>query len=454
MPESDPFTLDDAERVLSHPDTPAAYLSWDELLPLTGQADREHLGNLLEWSYPATQKPLGASRDIFRRAFDQPAGETLDDWMMSLADTPAEDFVDHHVPFLRNVAAFHETHEVDELVGRYLEHYRDPEPRGVASEQLYRAAPDTVHIEITRSCNFACGMCSSRTGGFLPERTMPLEVFGEMVRVLGSGADSLRINGYGETTIVPELDEYLDCLDEFGFDGIREIITNLSAPLSVYESLVERGFVIMASWDSTRADRFERLRCGADFDRMSSTLRQVGEAVSSEPERLLLLSTIQEANLEEIEELVEYANDVGAGGIIFNMVNEEDGSPWALERFDELTERFTRALELGESYGLRVDVPDHINGRRTNIRHARRSSETFCDRPWRELMVRWDTELTVCNMFNPFSYGLLQRPGPPQDVPTRLEKLWNGPNAGLFRSIINTEKRHPYCEDCYYLHSD
>ncbi len=150
--------------------------------------------------------------------------------------------------------------------------------------------------------------------------------------------------------------------------------------------------------------------------------------------------------------MVEFADHVGAGGVLFNMVNEEDGSPWMDDRFDELVERFREALKIGVSTGIVVSVPDHIDGRRTGVRKSKRSSNTFCDRPWVETMVRYDTEVTVCNMFNPYSYGVLKPPGPPRDMEHRAARLWSGPNAALFRELLNTEQRHPYCEDCYFLH--
>lgn len=458
---ADPFPIDRSRRVLAHPDTPAAYVEWAEILPLTGEEDRTHLGNLLGWSLAAACAPLGAARDIFEHGFLGISDDVLDAWMISLADTPIEDFIDHHVPFLRNVFAAQDDQpargaRIDALVRVYIESYLASDaaaPASLADRELRRPMPEAVHIEITRSCNFACGMCSSRTGGFLPSRTMPLPVFGELVRVLGPSARTLRINGYGETTLVPRLPGYLDCLDEFAFVGIREIITNLSAPDAVYSDLVDRGFVVMVSWDATSAQLFESLRAGARYDEMVPRLRMLGNSLRTERQRLILLSTIQEANLHEIVPLVRFASDVGAGLVIFNMVNEPDGSPWMAPRFQELREHFDAAMRLASELGVDVRVPDHVGKQRLRLRGTKRSSATFCDRPWRELMVRWDTEATVCNMFNPFSYGMLRRPGPARDVHARLRRLWGGPNAALFRRIINTEQLHPYCRDCYFLHS-
>src|SRR5581483_12371922 len=99
---AEPFLLSDAARVIEHPDTPAAYVDWSEVLPVVGLEDGTHLGNVLGWSKPHARRPLGASRDTFARALPGAGDDVLDRWMEALATTPVEDFLDHHVPFLRN----------------------------------------------------------------------------------------------------------------------------------------------------------------------------------------------------------------------------------------------------------------------------------------------------------------------------------------------------------------
>ena len=451
---AEPFTLKDAERVLEHPDTPAAYVDWTEILPLTGMSDRAHLGNLLNWSHRLSRTPLGASRALFQRALGGIDEGLLDSWMTSLGVTPIEAFVDHQVPFLRNIATVQGAAR-EQWVATFLEAggHRTPCLHSQPARRATPATPDSVILEITQSCNLACTMCSSRTGGFLPERTMPVTMFGELVRVLGPGAKSIRINGYGETTLVPQLDRYLDCLEEFRFTGLREIITNLSAPLEVYEDLVARNFVILASWDAARADVFESIRVGAHYLEYEARLRQLAARTVAAPERLGLLCTVQESNLDQVVPVVELAASAGAGLVIFNMVKEPNGSLWMSSRFAEIVAEFARADERAQAHGLRIRLPDHVGDRPLRLTSTHRSSGTFCDRPWREVLVRWDTEATVCNMFHPWTYGVLLPPGPARDVSDRFRRLWQGPNASTVRRHINRDSPHPYCQACYYLYA-
>lgn len=451
---AEPFSLADAARVLHHPETPAAFVSWVELLPLTGREDRTRIGNLLGWSRERAALSLGASRGIFQTALACESEDALDEWMESLARWPIADFLDHGVPFLRNIAEWTGPARREETSREFLRlrSALPVLPVSKADERLRREFPESLILEITRSCNFECQMCSSRTGGFRADRTMPLEMFGDLVRVLGPSARTIRINGYGETAIVPNLSAYIDCLDEFGTTGIREIITNLSGETSVYEELFQRGFVILASWDATDRDLFEAIRRGADFEVLRSRIQALGAMARVQPERLGVLMTVQESNLGEIVPITRFAATIGAGLVIFNMVKEADGSPWMASRFEEIRNHFADADALASSCGLVVRIPDHVGANRVRLKQSRRSSASFCDRPWSELLVRWDGEVTTCNMFNPFSYGQLKPPGPPQDLATRFRTLWNGPNARLFRGCINTEHPHPYCENCYFLY--
>lgn len=432
-------------RVIEHPDTPAAYVEWQEILPLIGNRDRDHVNSQLAWSPSGEKEPLGCSRRLFSKILQDPDSSTLQRWMSSLAQTPIRDFMDFHIPWLRNVHMLDMPHATEEWLNLYQKS-PSTESRG--------SMPDSVIIEITRSCNFACTMCSSRTGGYRPEYTMPLEEFGEIVRVLSPSARSLRINGYGESTLVPDFSNYISCLDFFSYHGLREVITNLSAPIDRYYELFDKGFIVIVSWDAADPELFGRVRVGSDYPRMLETLTALGAHASAAKERLVLLCTIQESNLSQIEAVARLAASVGAGLLIYNMVKEEKGSPWMNQRIEELVQAFGRAAAVCNENGVGVRIPDHAAQKPISLSQANRSSGTRCNRPWREIMVGWDTELTVCNMFNPYSYGILRPSGQSCETQERFQRLWSGPNAQFFRGVINSERPHPYCQECYFLYPE
>lgn len=443
-----PFDKRDIERVVLHPETPSSYVEWREILPFINVERRPYFGNLLSWSYPLSRKTIGASRAIFKKIFKGIGEDELDDWMFSLSETPINDFIDHHIPFLQNITELVQSYPANEIIAKYLEAYNESK----LGTQI--DLPSNVLIETTKSCNFSCSMCSSRTKGFKQDRTLALEDFGEIIHVLGPHAKTIRINGYGETTIIPDIVQYLDCLDEFNFNGIREVITNFSAPLNVYKELVKRNFLIIVSWDATEPPLFESIRHGADYLKMYDNLKVIGRELAEEPERLVILSTIQKKNIKEIVPIAKLASNVGVGMVIYNMVKEDDGSPWMNEKYDEIRENFSIAEEIASKLGIKLKIPDHIGSKLVGQLLTTQTSMTFCNRPYSEILIHWDTELTVCNMFNPYSYGTLKHsilPPEKQNMEKRFRILWNGPNAKLFRSIINKQTVVPYCKQCYFM---
>jgi len=44
---------------------------------------------------------------------------------------------------------------------------------------------------------------------------------------------------------------------------------------------------------------------------------------------------------------------------------------------------------------------------------------------------------------NPYSYGFV--------TDSRFERIWNSPEAAVFRRMAAAGLRHPYCSDCYYV---
>ena len=433
---------------------PASLCTWDEVLPLVGGADRKFLTDLMTKCGVALRDGVGSSDRLFRLASRSHDQSVLYQWMKLLSDCDLGQFLDHVVPFLRNISGFHYGETKRSLLAMFDKIWHRPpdESPSRIDRKLGMEFPASVMLEITQSCNFACRMCSSRTGGFLAHRTMPVEAFDEFVRVFAPYAKVLRINGLGETSIVPGLARYLDCLDHHHYSESREIITNLSANDAVYLDLHARGFTQLVSWDAASQAVFEHIRVGARYDELLPRLRKLGKAVRSHPERLGLLMTVQERNLPQVVPVTRLAVEVGAGLVIFNMIKEEKGSPWMEKRFQEIRRIFSEVQSMAAAADLIVSIPDHVGSQRLRTPQVKRTSGSFCDRPWRELFIRYDGEAQVCNMFNPFSYGQLTPPGAKQGVEQRFHILWSGPNARLFRRLINSEHPHPYCKECYYLY--
>ena len=452
----DPFPISKAKRVFRSPNLQAAYFAWEEIIPILGEKDRIHISNLLTWSVEVSRNSIGSSRELFRNALGINE-DTTDKWMSWLGDVGIGCFIVHGIPFLRNSIDLRMTNSPDHLVELFLKLTNSSRLSAeLGNENGFQrtvSPPQDVIIEITNSCNFSCVMCSMRGGGFNENRTMPIQMFQEVLKILGKSLRRLRINGYGETSIVPNLSEYLDIVDRMSPFVQKEIITNLSSDISLYLDLWKRGYILLVSWDGATSQTMEKIRRGSHFNKMVEKLLVLGNQAISQPERLGVIFTVQEKNLHELIETVNLASKLGVGLVILNMVNEDSGSPWMISRYEEITELFKEALAVAVRNGITIRIPNQINGIPVKLSEVNKTSGTHCNLPWHEILVHWDGELTPCNMFNPTSYGRLFNKALPALSEDRFSEIWNGPNARLFRDLINTERTHPYCKYCYYLHS-
>lgn len=102
---------------------------------------------------------------------------------------------------------------------------------GLASTKKSRLRhPTKAIIEIINSCNFDCPMCRVGQYGLNLNRVMPLEEFKKIIFQI-KGLETVRLNGLGESTLVPNFDKYLDYLFE---KKLRvELITNGSGNIKI-----------------------------------------------------------------------------------------------------------------------------------------------------------------------------------------------------------------------------
>src|SRR5262245_29737019 len=86
---------------------PASLCTWDEVLPLVGGADRKFLTDLMTKCGVALRDGVGSSDRLFRLASGSHDQGVLHQWMKLLSDCDLGQFLDHVVPFLRNISGFH-----------------------------------------------------------------------------------------------------------------------------------------------------------------------------------------------------------------------------------------------------------------------------------------------------------------------------------------------------------
>jgi hypothetical protein len=160
----------------------------------------------------------------------------------------------------------------DEVRDRWAGAVMRGSPRGSV------ALPERLIIELLNSCNLDCPMCRVGEFGVDLDRQMPFELFCRIAEELFGHVREVRLNGLGETTIVPDLDRYLDVLGRY---PVRlELITDGTGKRAIYERLLATGAIVLVSWDAARPEVFERVRRPAHFAQLAQTMTDLGRAAA------------------------------------------------------------------------------------------------------------------------------------------------------------------------------
>lgn len=302
--------------------------------------------------------------------------------------------------------------------------------------------PERLIIELANTCNLDCPMCRVGASGLDLSRVMSLESFRQLASTLFPHVRDVRLNGLGESTAIPNFSDYLDELEAWPIQV--ELITNGTGSVELYKRMVGRGARLLFSWDAATPALFEALRRPARWFPLLETVTAVSRQANAlgQQKQLYLLYTLQSANVHELPALVEKAAEWGIPNLVVNVAKLATDR-WLERHLSEIQEVFIAADARARETQVRLYLPDRVAGEPVTLASASPTAGTCCDRPWKEAVIRWDLDVQVCNMFNPYTYGNLQL--------HRFEQVWRGGFAQTFRAQINTPGRHPYCKGCHYM---
>ncbi len=330
---------------------------------------------------------------------------------------------------------------LDDFIENWWSKFLDFEDKGVKLKKE-KSFPKKILLELTNNCNLNCIMCGVGKKRYDPSRNLPLDLLNYLSENILIKAEIIRLNGLGESTILHNFFEYLDILSKL--PAQLEIVTNLTVTKNeIWDKLIENNTNFLISCDSSSADLFEKIRRGANFTNFKTNLRYIGSNISN-PLQGQIIFTLMDCNVHELSKVVNLTADMGLGGVIVNVVktNKNDYN-WMNLKYEIIIKEFQKAYQLSKSYDLILKLPDHLGKIPVNEQISNKSCHFNCINPWEEIYIRYNGDLTVCNMLNPYIYGNCQN--------YSFKEIWNGLNAELFRAFVNTKYRHHYCKDCYYL---
>ncbi len=309
---------------------------------------------------------------------------------------------------------------------------------------LKHPAPPLPHkliLELVNSCNLDCPMCRVGQYGIDFSRTMPLAVVTRLLSQLPS-LKTVRINGLGESTILPNFIEYIDIIEASSPCKI-ELITNGTGPISSYERVLSSGGKIYFSWDAASPSLFEKLRRPAKWEVCYATLESTSIALVNQKlsGSTHLLFTFQATNILELPKVVEIAKKLNISTVVVNL-EKKAGVHWVFSRIQQIREATSEAIATAQTSDVRLLAPSHLNGQPLDVQGLLTAAHVKCEAPWTEALVRYNGDIQSCNMFNPYTYGNIHL--------SHFQQIWTNRFAQVFRANLNSPSKHPYCRGCVY----
>lgn len=304
-----------------------------------------------------------------------------------------------------------------------------------------RTIPEKIIIELTNSCNLNCIMCGIGKNGYNSNRTMKLADFKEIMNVLDDTKKIIRINGLGESLIIPNIMEYLDLLKQYNHN--YEIITNFSiANREVIKRLVELEFDLYISCDSHNLNKLSEIRHGISIKDFSENISLLKKNKKRDPMKNHIIFTAMKNNYEDLLGVIEFAYLNNISSVIVNMVKSTNNE-WMREKTNEIKFIFEKASIKAKESNIKIKLPNQITGEIINSKYNT-TNTYFCNTYMNEIFIRYNGDVCPCNMMNPYIFGNIKRDG--------LEIILNNFHSRLFSEIMNSINRYYYCIYCYFMH--
>lgn len=304
---------------------------------------------------------------------------------------------------------------------------------------IIKNKPVTAQIEPTSECNLRCRMCIREKVG-VPIGRMSFDDFKKILNKLDS-LFKVGISGQGELFLHPQIFDMIDYANK------RGIVVNITSNGTLLNDEIIQKICnsdigeIGISVDSTKKEKYEKIRKGADFDKLVKNIKKLTSELEKKKRDTIVVMApiIFKNNIDELPEFVKLAKKLGIKKIAFQTLqtkenyvkNYEKGmkSQTVKNQIERLTQKMREAKELADRYKITFIFDEE--------------ESPGCVWPWRGIYVTWNGGVTPCckilNYNEPLLGNLLKED---------FWDIWNGKEYQKLRKLLRDRKMPPYCEGC------
>ena len=316
-------------------------------------------------------------------------------------------------------------------------------------EVVLKSLPRAIFVELTENCNLHCPYCrSGRGNGYTPSLDMPHELFHRLAEELFPTAELIDLRGWGESTILPSFLSFVDIAASYGAQ-LRLVTNGMNPEPVIWKRLMAYRSILVISCDTADPNLFRKIRRGGNLETLTKTITTIvkyRDRYRVPNENVYLTCVVSSRNVEQLSELITFANECGLRKVILFPIMIKASHPWNLRNCIESARKglisaietanaLEMTLQLGAAFHESFRLLDDI--------------KKICVNPWSYALIDYAGRVGYCDhLIGDPRYTL----GSMKD--SSFKKIWNNKHFIKLRNSHAKGRfplRHKKCKWCYKM---
>ena len=307
--------------------------------------------------------------------------------------------------------------------------------------------PEHLYLDLTQDCNLFCQMCRDKIE--IAGRTMPFDLFGRLVDETSLYVKRYSLFNSGEPLLVEDFCERVayvnarkraDCSIEISTNGM--LLTD-----SMIGFLHSHAVSVIVSFDGADKETFEKIRRGANFERICGNLRKLADAYADTPigKSPQIYVTMQKDNQGQLPRIAALAHSLGVRQMGFGLVNVP--SIYAPDCNENLRAEIEAAAACLDARGMLnclypTRVGDYLRWGDRYVHMDHFLLDSRCPAPYVSAAVRYDGDVFVCCNQGEYVDNVSDK---------SFWEVWRGARFHALREAVNSEAMPSKCRQCWWV---
>jgi len=261
-----------------------------------------------------------------------------------------------------------------------------------------------IRMDTNNFCNLACSMCPFSISKNQKREIMPLQLFGRVANELFPLARYLYLSCGTEPLVTPDFEKYIEIAKGYKVPFISFCTNGVLMDEAMSKKVIELGVnEVIFSIDGATKATFERIRKGADFDKVIGnigTLARLKVESRSKLPSIRINTTMQKDNFNELEDILRLAKKYGAGTVQFRHLVPVGGLVTKAQSLFGMKEEYNSKLEslveLAKQLKISITYPPKFELKK-EAKEKQEKSE--CAFPWFYMYINHLGRAKPCPFF-------------------------------------------------------